>query len=234
MFFCFGRMIVVRMREVPWYNRPGTRLKRKGVGSLSDAELLAVVLGRGDYSENAVDLSNRVLGECNFNRLAGLSLVELERLVRHPVKAMKIMAMYEIFRRTNRLEKHGFQKKITSSEDVFHYFVDEIKDKKKEYFYALYLDTKNRIIQETLVSIGILNASLIHPREVFNPAIKACANSVILVHNHPSGDCEPSFADKEVTKMLYQAGDLLGISVLDHVIIGNDRFLSMKEKGELH
>lgn len=218
---------------MPFYNRPGIRLQRKGVFSLSDAELLAIVLGRGDTSENAVDMANRVLKSYNFHKLADLSLPELEKEFRNSVKAMKMTAMFEIFRRTNKLEKHGFTKKIESAEDVYRYFVDGLKEKKKEYFYALFLDTKNRIIQEELVSVGILDASLIHPREVFSQAIRANAKSVLLVHNHPSGECEPSVNDTEVTKTLYDAGELLGIEVLDHVIIGKEKYVSMKECGVL-
>ena len=104
------------------------------------------------------------------------------------------------------------------------------KDKKKEYFYALFLDTKNKVIDEKLISVGTLNASVIHPREVFNPAIKACANSLILVHNHPSGDCKPSTRDIDISKNLIDAGKLLGITVLDHVIVGKDSYFSLKEK----
>jgi len=223
----------MRIKEIPWYNRPGIRLKRKGAGSLSDAELLAIVLGRGDRTENAIDMSNRVLGSFNFNRLTTLSYLELEKVFRNNVKAMKIQAMFEIFRRTNRLKKKGFKFKIKTAEDVYRYFVDELEIKNKEHFYVLFLDTKNRIIGEELVSVGTLNASLIHPREVFSPAIKACANSIILVHNHPSGECEASKEDEEITKVLKGAGDLLGINVLDHVIIAKDNFTSFKEKGSL-
>lgn len=219
----------MKIRDIPWYNRPGVRLKKKGVSNLSDAELLAIILGRGNKEENAIDLSNRVLGNYNFHKLADLSLPELEKEFNNQVKSMKITAMFEIFKRTNRLHKKGFNKKIENAEDVFNYYVDELRDKKKEHFYALLLDTKNRIIAEELVSVGILDASIIHPREVFKSAIKASSNSVILVHNHPSGDCTPSKEDEEVTKILENAGDLLGINVLDHIIIGKDNYYSFKE-----
>lgn len=221
----------MKIKEIPWYNRPGIRLKRKGVSSLSDAELLAIMLGRGDKTENAIDMANRVLACNNFNKLADLSFSELEHEFRNHVKAMKMIAMFELFRRINRLKKHGFKKKIKTAEDVYHYFIDELHDKKKEYFYALYLDTKNQVIDEELVSVGILNASLIHPREVFVTALKAHCESVIIIHNHPSGDCEPSENDKDVTKLLVNAGEILGIKVLDHVIVGNNNYMSMKEKG---
>ena len=136
----------MRLKEIPWYNRPGVRLKKKGVSHLSDAELLAIVIGRGNQEENAVDLSNRVLRSYNFDKLSELSFHELKKEFRNQVPAMKIMAMYEICRRTNKLKKKGFKPKIKIAEDVFNYFVDELQDKKKEHLYALFLDTKNRII----------------------------------------------------------------------------------------
>ena len=216
---------------MPWYNRPGTRLKRKGVFSLSDAELLAIIIDRGDKTENAIDLANRVLATNNFNKIAELSLPELEKEFRNSVKAMKINAMFEIFRRTNKLMKKGFKLQIKTASDVYQYYVDELQNKTKEYFYALFLDTKNRILKEELVSIGTLNESLIHPRELFNSAVQASCNSVIIVHNHPSGDCAPSDNDKEVTKVLVEAGEIMGIKVLDHVIIGKEGFVSLKESG---
>jgi len=219
----------MRIRDIPWDNRPGMRLKKDGVSHLSNAELLAIVLGRGNYKENAIDLSHRVLKSYNFAKLTQLSFHELEKEFKNQVPAMKILAMYEIFRRTNKLKKQGHRIKIKGAEDVFHYFVDKLQDKKKEHFYSLLLDTKNCIIAEELISVGTLNASLIHPREVFNPAIKASANSIILIHNHPSGDCELSSEDITVTKMLNNAGDILGIKILDHVVVGNDSFTSLRE-----
>lgn len=221
----------MKIKEMPWFNRPGARLKRKGVFSLSDAELLAIVLGRGDKSENAVDLSNRVIASHNFDKLADLSLPELEKEFRNNVKAMKIQSMFEIFRRTNKLRKKGFKSQIKTAEDVYNYYIDELRNRTKEYLYALFLDTKNNIMREELISVGTLNTSLIHPREVFNPAVQTSCNSVILVHNHPSGDSEPSENDKEITKLLVDAGESLGIKVVDHIIIGKDNFLSLKESG---
>ena len=221
----------MKIKDMPWFNRPGARLKRKGVFSLSDAELLAIIIGRGDKTENAIDLANRVLATNNFDKMAELSLSELEKEFRNPVKAMKINAMFEIFRRANKLMKKGFKVQIKTASDVYQYYVYELQNKTKEYFYALFLDTKNRILKEELVSIGTLNESLIHPRELFNSAVQASCNSVIIVHNHPSGDCVPSDSDKEVTKVLVEAGEIMGIKVLDHVIIGKEGFVSLKESG---
>jgi DNA repair protein RadC len=222
----------MKIKEMPWFERPGARLKRGGPAVLSDAELLAIVLGRGSKEENVIDCSRRVLREQNLHYLAELSLPELSKQFGDDeVKALKVSAMFELFRRTNRLKASGFTRKMTCAEDVYHCFADRLAEKKKEHFYVLCLDTKHRIIQETLVSVGILDASLIHPREVFNPAVKASCHSVILVHNHPSGEAEPSPNDIEVTKLLMEAGRLLGIEVLDHIIIGKDGYVSLKEKG---
>jgi DNA repair protein RadC len=222
----------MRVREMPWFERPGTRLRRKGPDALSDAELLAIVLGRGSREENAVDLSRRVLGTANLQKLAAMTLPEVTTAFGDTVKALRVCAMFELFRRTNRLRSGGFSQSIGSAEDVYHYFAETLADKTKEHFYALSLDTKNHVVAETLVSLGILDASLIHPREVFNPAIRASAKSVILVHNHPSGEATPSAQDKTVTAMLRQAGDVVGIEVLDHVIVGKDCYTSLREKGD--
>lgn len=224
-------MTGMNIYEIPRYNRPGIRLQRKGAKYLSDSELLAIVLGRGNKNENAIDMSNRILKGQNFHRLANLELDELKKLVDTDVKALKISAMFEIFRRTSKLQKKGFKQKITNAEDVFNHFSDELTNVKQEHFMALYLDTKNQIIKEHLISKGTLNSSLVHPREVFNLAVKVSANSLILVHNHPSGDPTPSKEDEVVTKNLINAGEILGISILDHVVIGNNEFVSLREKG---
>lgn len=221
----------MKLKEIPWYNRPGIRLKRHGVDVLSDAELLAVVLGRGNTRENAIDLSNRVLGEYNLDRLVGLSFEELKTVFRNQVPAMKLLAVFELFRRTNKVLRKGYIVKIRTADDVYRYYVDHLQEKQKEHFYALFLDTKNQVIGSELISVGTLNASLIHPREVFNAAIRASANAIILVHNHPSGDCKPSSEDKKITKKLVEGGNLLGVNVLDHIVIGKDGFSSLKENG---
>ena len=224
-------MVGLKIYEIPRYNRPGVRLQRLGPDHLSDAELLAIVLGRGNKSENAIDMSHRILKKYNLNKLANLDITELRHIVDTNVKALKINAMFELFRRTNKLNKNGFKQRITNAEDVYNQVSDELIPLKQEHFLALYLDTKNQIIKKHIVSKGTLNASLVHPREVFNPAVKASANSIILVHNHPSGDPSPSKEDETVTKNLVDAGELLGISVLDHVVIGNEDFVSLREKG---
>ena len=214
----------MKISDIPWYNRPGIRLKKKGVGSLSDAELLAVLLGRGNKEENAIDISNRVLKSFNFNRLSLLNFYELKTEFKDQVPAMKIQAMFEIFRRTNKLNRKGFKVKIRTPSDIHKYYSDELETKTKECLYALFLDSSNYIIGEELISIGTLNASLIHPREVFKNAIKCSAYSFALVHNHPGGNTLPSSEDLEVTKQIRNAGKLLGINLKFHVIVSKDDY----------
>ncbi|MBN1859835.1 MAG: DNA repair protein RadC [Candidatus Thermoplasmatota archaeon] len=222
----------MRIREMPWFERPGARLRRQGAEALSDAELLAVVLGRGSRAENVLDCCRRVLAEQNLDKLAGLSVPELSRLFGgDEVKALRVAAVSELFRRLRRLQSRGFTQQISCAQDVYHWFAARLADKKKEHFYCLCLDTKHRVIAEQLVSVGILDASLIHPREVFAPAIACSAHAVILVHNHPSGAAEPSVNDKEVTELLIEAGRMIGIEVLDHIIVGKECFSSMKDEG---
>lgn len=220
----------MKIKDMPWFDRPWTRLRKEGVDKLSHAELLTVILGSGTKKSSSFEIANRVLSKYHFNHLEELSLSELTREFGDEILAMRIYAMFEMFRRTNRLKKGGHKQKIKTAKDVYDIFSDRLKINKKEEFYALLLDTKNNVIGEHRISVGTLNASLIHPREVFNPAIKASANAIILVHNHPSGDSTPSNEDKEVTKMLYNAGHLLKIKVFDHVIIGKEGYTSLKEK----
>ncbi|MBS3150539.1 DNA repair protein RadC [Candidatus Woesearchaeota archaeon] len=140
------------------------------------------------------------------------------------------MSIVELSKRYNKLVKGGYNKKpINSAKDVYDIFVDEMRPYKKEVLKVVLLDTKNVPISIKEVSVGTLNSSLIHPREVFKDAIKESANSIILVHNHPSGNCEPSSEDIEMTKLLVQAGEHLGVKVLDHVIIGKKKYWSWKE-----
>ncbi len=212
----------MRLKDISWFDRPWTRIKKKGVSNLSDADLLAAVIGRGNKKENAIDLSHRVLSSYNFDKLPDLTLTELEKELGNDIHALRIQAMYEIFRRTNRLKKNGYKTTINTAEDVFRYFVDELEDKKKEYLYALFLDSRNHVIDEELVSMGTLNSSLVHPREVFKYAIKNSANSIVLVHNHPGGEAKASREDLLVTKQIYEAGQLLNIDLFAHVIIAGD------------
>jgi len=219
----------MRIKDIPWWNRPSNRLRKKGEDKLNPAELLSIVIWGGKKGENAIDAANKLLNKYSFSRISELSITELEKEV-GKLAAIRIKAMYEIFKITNWVKRGGFKPTIECAKDVYNYFVDELKDKKKEHFYALLLDSKNRIIKEELISVGTLNSSLVHPREVFKEAIKNSANAIILVHNHPSGNPEPSPDDNDINDILINSGNLLKLRVLDHIIIGKDFFYSFKEK----
>jgi DNA repair protein RadC len=217
----------MRIKEMPFYTTPWYKIKENGPSNLDDSELLAVIFGKGNYQLNAIDLSKTLLEKYNLNKLSELSFDELKKILKDNIKAYQIIALDELFKRYSRLKRKGYTKVIEKAEDVYNIFFDELKNKKKEYLYALLLDTKNRIIKKELISIGTLNSSLIHPREIFKEAIKNSANSLILVHNHPSGDCEPSNEDDLVTNKIKNIGDELGIKLLDHIIIGDSNYKSL-------
>lgn len=216
----------MRIKDIPWWNRPSTRIKKKGEDNLNPAELLSLIVWNGNKKENAIDKCNKLLNKYSLNKISSLSLIELEKEV-GKLGAIRIKAMFEIYKKTNWVKRKGFKPIIGCAEDVYNYFVDELKDKKREHFYILLLDSKNRIIKDHLISIGTLNASLVHPREVFKEAIRSSANSFILVHNHPSGNCEISEEDEIINKKLFEASKILNIKMLDHIIIGKDKFKSL-------
>ena len=219
----------MKIKDLPEQNRPRERFLKHGPETLSDAELFAIILRTGTLDENVIDMSNRLIAEYGLDKLFECSLKELQKIKGiGPSKAMQILAMSELGKRYN--QSKNPLKKISCAEDVFNYFHERLKDKKEEHFYILMLNTQNYIIGEQLVSKGILDASIIHPREIFKPAIKNSASKIILVHNHPSGDPNPSGEDLEITRKMIEVGEELDIKVLDHVIVGGDEWWSWKEK----
>lgn len=224
----------MRIKDLPWFNRPASKLRRKGVESLDDAELLAVIFGKGDKKESALELANRLLKRYNLNKLGELGFNELKKECNDDyVKALRILSCIELGKRYNKLLNKGYKNKISNAKDVYDLLRDEFGEKKKEHFICLFLDTQNKIIKQEIVSIGILDTSLIHPREVFNTAIKENAKSIILVHNHPSGDVTPSEGDINATDRVKETGKILKIHLIDHVIIGKEGYYSFKENSKL-
>jgi len=222
----------MKIKDIPKEGRPRERFLKHGPETLSDAELFAIILRTGTIHENVVDMSNRLISTYSLDKLFECSLKELQEIKGiGPSKAMQILSMAELGKRYNQLKSSNNSKKISCAEDVFNYFHERLKDKKEEHFYILMLNTQNNIIGEQLISKGILDASIVHPREIFKPAIKNSAAKIILVHNHPSGDPKPSTEDKDITSRLMKSGEELGIRVIDNVIIGEKRFWSWKEKG---
>lgn len=211
----------MKIKDMPEDSKPRERLLKFGIENLSNAELLALVLEKGTRQENVIEISNRLINQFGIGKLSECSLKELQEINGvGQAKAMQILALFEINKRNSIAAKET--KKIKSSKDVFELYQNRLKDKKQENFFVLMLDNKNKIIGEEMISRGILDSAILHPREVFKPAIKNSSSRIILVHNHPSGDSSPSREDLEITKILIEAGELLGIQVLDHVIIGND------------
>ncbi len=218
----------MKIKDLPSQNRPRERFVSLGPGVLSDSELLAIILRTGTKNENVVDMSNRLIAEHGLHKLFDCSLTELQEVKGiGPSKAMQLLAMAELGKR--HAQSMQPVKRITCAQDVFNLFHERLKDEKQEHFYVILLSTKNNIIGEHLVSKGVLDAAILEPREVFRPAIKHATSRIIIVHNHPSGDPTPSDEDLEVTKKLIDAGNMINIKVLDHVIIGQDKLWSWME-----
>lgn len=214
----------MRMKDISEEQRPRERMQSQGATVLSDAELLAIILQQGTQEENVIDMSHRLIATYGLDKLSCCSLVELQKIKGiGPAKAMQIKAVFELNKRV-KYQNNG--KVIKTAKDVFNYCWPKMKDLDREQFRVLLLDSKNKVIKDEVVSVGTLNASIIHPREVFKTAIKESANAIILVHNHPSGDVMPSHEDKEITSKLIEGGETLNIKVMDHVIVGENEWRS--------
>ena len=216
----------MRIKEIAIDQRPRERLKTKGLDNLNDSELLAIILQNGTNGENVIDLSHRLIASFGLEKLNSLSLTELMKIKGIKLgKASKLIAAFELNKRVN--SGKICEKVVKNPSDIASYYIEKLKDLKKEYFIAVFLDSKNKIIKDEVISIGTLNSSLVHPREVFKEAIKCSANSIILVHNHPSGSVEPSDEDYRVNKVLVETGNLVGIKVLDHLVVGGEEWITL-------
>ena len=222
------------IHDLPQEERPRERLVKFGEQALSVQELLQVILGRGVAGESVAVTAQKLLSEFgSLQKLAEASIEELSLIKGIGLaKAGQIKAAFEIGRRLSTQIPSYKSKELTDPKKVYQLIKSKLKDYHKEHFYIIVLNSRNWSVAE--VSIGSLDASIVHPREVFEHAIKNKAASVIFVHNHPSGDPKPSEDDLEITKRLIDAGKILGIEVVDHIIITKDKFLSMKEKGILN
>mgnify|MGYP000374322035 CR=1 FL=1 len=219
------------VRDLPIEERPRERLQRIGVDNLSTQELLALVIEKGGKGQTVLTLAQNLLAHFgNLHNIKNASIEELKKVRGIGfATACKLQAAFKLGEKAElHLPKYG--EKIGGPEDVFNLLKNEIGNKKKESFYILPLTTRNNLISVDKVSTGTLSTSLAHPREVFIPAIKNSASSVIIAHNHPSGDPQPSEDDLEITKRLVEAGKILGIDVVDHIIISKDNYFSFKDK----
>ncbi|TKH04726.1 JAB domain-containing protein [Peribacillus simplex] len=222
------------IRDYPKEERPRERFLQDGPQSLSNQELLALLLRTGSREESVLQLSGRLINSFKGLRLLKEASVEELTVIKGigEAKAIQILASIELGRRINNLNDQD-RYVIRSPEDGANYCMEEMRFLSQEHFVCLYLNTKNQVLQKTTVFIGSLNASIVHPREVFKEAFKRSAASIICLHNHPSGDPSPSREDIEVTKRLVECGKIIGIEVLDHIIIGEHKYVSLKEKGYL-
>ena len=211
---------------------PREKLERLGPEALRDEELLAVLLRTGYEGKNVLRVADGILRRYPPEVLLDMGLEGLTRLKGiGRAKAAGLVAAFELARRA--LDRGiGIAPALSQPVDVVG-IVSDLRALRKEHFVSVFLNARNQMISRETVSVGTLNASLVHPREVFAPAVGSSAASVILVHNHPSGDVTPSREDVDLTKRMVQAGDIMGIEVLDHVIVAEERFLSMKEAGLL-
>lgn len=220
------------IREWPEADRPQEKLLARGAAALSDAELLAVLLRSGERGASALDQARDVLSR--FSDFAGLGNAGFPDLCTirgiGPVKAAQLLAAIEIARRFGEREfKAGTL--FRGSSDVYMHFRERLACAPREHFIAVLLDNKHRKIKDVQVSQGSLTASLVHPRDVFVPVVREAAAAVVFVHNHPSGDPTPSREDIEITRRLRDVGDLVGVRVLDHIVVGRGRYVSFVDDG---
>ena len=220
----------LKISDIQPEDRPRERLIKYGSSALAESELLSIILRTGTKGENVLNMSSRILSLYNIQQLSRVSLTGLQQIPGIGIaKATQIVALFELARRFESFTEEE-KPRINSPEVVYSFIYPKLREQKKESFIALYLNTKNQLIREETISIGSLNANIVHPREVFKTAIAESAAAIIVAHNHPSGDPSPSQNDIDITRKLIDAGRIMGIDLYDHIIIGNGRFLSMKEE----
>ncbi|WP_174269869.1 RadC family protein [Bacillus methanolicus] len=222
------------IRDFPEDERPRERFIQSGPESLSNHEILAILLRTGTKEESVLQLANRLL--THFEGLRLLKDATLEEITAikgiGKAKAIQVLAAVELGRRIANLS-YDDRYVIRSPEDGAKYLMNDLRFLSQEHFVCLYLNTKNQVLHRQTIFIGSLNASIVHPREVFKEAFRRSAASIICAHNHPSGDPTPSREDIEVTKRLAECGKIIGIDLLDHLVIGENKYVSLKEKGYL-
>lgn len=218
---------MAKIKDIPKIEQPRERLEKYGPGKLSEAELLAILLGTGTKGIHVLDLARKILRKISGEAMKDVSVEELKKI--HGLgsaKACEIVAALEFGKRLLQGKRAAL---LLSPQDAWNELKD-IRNHKKEHFVIFFLDSRNQEVRREIISVGTLNASLVHPREVFEPAIQCLASHILIAHNHPSGNCEPSEEDIELTKRLADAGKILGIEIIDHVIVSPSGFLSFKEK----
>ncbi|MCF2554898.1 RadC family protein [Faecalicatena contorta] len=224
------------MKEIPCMERPYEKCERRGAESLSDVELLAVLLRTGTRGENALGLAERILYHAGENGILSIHQFSKERLMQikgiGKVKALQLSCISEL---AKRLAKASAEEtlKFSSPDSIARYYMEDLRHEKQEIMKLLMLNGKSKLIGETNISKGTVNAALITPRELFIEALQKNAVSIVIMHNHPSGDPTPSREDRLITRRIQESGALIGIELLDHIIIGNNCYISFREEGML-
>jgi len=217
-----------KIKDLPKVERPREKLMQYGPEKLSNSELLAILLRFGKRGENVIELANKILKRFSKDELPSLTFNDLKDYPGlGPAKACEIIACFELGKRLLKDKKAEI---YLEPKEIWEELKD-LRDHRKEHFVIFYLDSRNQEIKREIISVGSLNANLVHPREVFEPAVRNLAAQIILAHNHPSGDPEPSEDDLLLTKKLVESGKILGIEVSDHIIVAKDNFFSFKNKG---
>lgn len=229
-------MSTTTMKELYKEERPYEKCVKAGAAALSDAELLAVVMRTGTRGENACQLAGRILSLPGCEGLKGLNRISMERLMDvrgiGQVKAVQLKCVAELAARMAKA-KAAERLAFDTPETIADYFMEDLRYAEQEQLHVLFLNTRNKLLKEKLMFQGTVNASLVSPREIFMEALKCRAVRMVLVHNHPSGDAAPSPEDIRMTRRIYKTGEMLGIQLLDHIIIGDHCYSSFRERGIL-
>lgn len=225
------------LKEMPISEQPYEKCERLGASALSDAELLAVIIRSGSVKERAVDLASRVLSFSDiYPGLIGLNYLTLQDLMKIKgigrVKAIQLLCISELTKRMAKATNEG-KLRLSTPEAVANYYMQDLRHLKREIVMMVMLDAKSKILKDMLISSGTVSSSLLSPREIFLSALKYEAVNIILLHNHPSGDPTPSREDIQTTKRIKDAGNLVGIRLMDHIIIGDNKYVSLGEMGYL-
>jgi DNA repair protein RadC len=220
------------IHDLPCSERPRERMQRIGAENLSAQELFALILGRGISGESVMITVQRLLDKFeNLDNVAVASIEELSTIKGIGLaKACQIKAAFELANRWDKSTRIKDKHIIKTPEEAYSEFKGKFRGKKKEHFWAIFLDTRNQVIKCSEISVGSLDSSIVHPRELFKEAIASSSSSIIVAHNHPSGNPEASPEDISLTKRLIQAGKIVGIEIVDHLIIGDGKFISLKRE----
>lgn len=218
-----------KIKDMPIHERPREKLLEKGSVNLKDKELLAILFRTGRKGKNAIEIADEILKKHPMKQLLKMSLGDLIKIDGIDIaKACTLLSAFEITKRAMEVEDNNLPTILSAKDAVAQ--LQELRSAKKEHFVVLYLNARNQLVYKEVISIGTINASIVHPREIFKPAIEHLSIGVIIAHNHPSGDADPSVDDLKLTDRLTEAGKLMGIEVIDHIIITKDNFKSIKDK----